>query len=381
MSTNLEFLNSISPSLHKFGKEKVEPFNHEDDVNEFFRWELWKGFGELGVTGITTPEQFGGAGLGLTELSQVLEIIAQYNVAYSVTISVSSMVQSIIKVFGNSDQQQKYLPALASGEEIGAFALTEPEAGSDAASLKTKATVKNGSYVLNGTKMFISSGGIAKTYIVFARTGEAGARGISAFIVRDGTPGFRIGKKEKKMGWKSSPTCELIFDNCTIPKENLLSTEGNGFKIAMSALDRGRVTVGAASIGLAQKALDESVKYALYRKQFNQSIYEFQGIQFLVAELATEIEAARLLVAKAATNFDNQTIDSKIASMAKLKATDVAMRVTTEAVQIMGGVGYTAEFPLERYMRDAKVTQIVEGTNQIQKIIIAKQIKKELENI
>jgi len=229
--------------------------------------------------------------------------------------------------------------------------------------------------------MFISSGGIAKTYIVFARTGEAGAKGISAFIVRDGTPGFKIGKKEKKMGWKSSPTCELIFDNCAIPKENLLSTEGNGFKIAMSALDRGRVTVGAASIGLAQKALDEAVKYALYRKQFNQSIYEFQGIQFLVAELATEIEAARLLVAKAASNFDKQMIDSKIASMAKLKATDVAIRVTTEAVQIMGGVGYTAEFPLERYMRDAKVTQIVEGTNQIQKIIIAKQIKKELENL
>ncbi len=381
MSTNLEFLNSIAPSLHKFGKEKVEPFNHEDDHNEFFRWELWRGFGELGVTGITTPESYGGAGLGLTELSQVLEVIAQYNVAYSVTISVSSMVQSIIKVFGNDDQRKKYLPALASGEEIGAFALTEAEAGSDAASLKTKATKKNDGYVLTGTKMFISSGGIAKTYIVFARTGEAGAKGISAFIVRDGTAGFKIGKKEKKMGWKSSPTCELIFDNCFIPKENLLSTEGNGFKIAMSALDRGRVTVGAASLGLAQKALDEAVKYALYRKQFNQSIYEFQGIQFLVAELATEIEAARLLVQKAAGNFDKQTIDSKIASMAKMKATDVAMRVTTEAVQIMGGVGYTAEFPLERYMRDAKVTQIVEGTNQIQKIIIAKQIKKELENL
>lgn len=228
--------------------------------------------------------------------------------------------------------------------------------------------------------MWISSAGVAKTYIVMARTGGEGAKGISAFIIRDGDPGLSFGKNEQKMGWRPSPTREVMLDNCKIPADRLLAQEGEGFKIAMSALDRGRFTVGAVAVGLSQEALDRSVKYALLRQQFNQPIFDFQGLQFMMAEMAIEIEASRLLVAEAAKRFDAGTPDAKISAMAKTKATDTAMKVTTDAVQILGGVGYTQEYPLERFMRDAKVLQIVEGTNQIQKVVIARLLKKEAGN-
>ena len=238
-----------------------------------------------------------------------------------------------------------------------------------------------GGYLLNGSKMWITSGGIAKTYIVMARTGsDTSAKSISAFIVRDGMDGFTYGKKEKKMGWKISPTRELVFSNCFIPEENLLSSEGNGFKIAMAALDKGRITIGAIAVGLSERALDESVKYALSREQFNQSIFDFQGLQFMMADMATEIECSRLLVMKSAKDYDNGHPNPKLASMAKLKSTDTAMKVSTDAVQILGGVGYTQEYPVERLMRDAKVLQIVEGTNQIQRVVIARNLKKEHTN-
>jgi acyl-CoA dehydrogenase len=210
-----------------------------------------------------------------------------------------------------------------------------------------------------------------------ARTGEPGSKGISAFILRDGAEGFSYGKKEQKMGWKVSPTRELVFDNCFVPAENLLATEGMGFKIAMSALDRGRITIGSIAVGLSQRALDEAIKYSLERKQFNQPIFDFQGLQWMMADMACEVEASRLLVSAAAQAFDNGTNNVKLASMAKMKSTDTAMKVTTDAVQIHGGVGYTQEYPVERYMRDAKVLQIVEGTNQVQKIVIARSLKKE----
>ncbi len=227
--------------------------------------------------------------------------------------------------------------------------------------------------------MFITSGGIAKVYIVMARTGGEGASGISAFIVEDGTPGFSYGKKERKMGWKVSPTRELIFENCLIPSENLLKAEGKGFKIAMSALDRGRITIGSIGVGLAERALEEAMKYALERKQFKKVIFDFQALQFILADMATDIESSRLLVNQAAKLFDEKRNDQKLACMAKLRATDTAMKVTTDAVQILGGVGYTSEYPLERFMRDAKVLQIVEGTNQIQKVVIARKLREEYE--
>lgn len=367
----------LKNSVRKFCTDKIEPFMEHDDADSNFRMEIFNQLGELGLTGITLPEEFGGANLGVKDMSIVLEEVAKYSVSYAVTISVSTMVQSILANFGTQKQKETYLPALTSGEEIGAFCLSESHAGSDAAGLKTTAKKVDGGYVLNGSKMWITSGGIAKTYIVMARTGGDGAKGISAFIVRDGMEGFTYGKLEKKMGWKVSPTRELVFENCFVPEENLLREEGMGFKIAASALDKGRVTIGAVAVGLAQRALDEAVKYSLERQQFNQPIFDFQGLQWMMADMATEVEASRMLVYAASEKIDNGLTDIKLASMAKMKATDTAMRVTTDAVQIHGGVGYTSEYPVERYMRDAKVLQIVEGTNQVQKIVIARQLKKE----
>lgn len=367
----------LKNQLIRFCSEVIEPHMEEDDKSENFRMDIYNKIGELGVAGVTIPEEYGGAGLTYQDLCVVLSELAKSSVSYAVTLSVSVMSQSILSEFGNEEQKKKYLPALTSGEEIAAFALSESHSGSDAAALKTTAKKVDGGYILNGSKMWITSGGIAKTYIVMARTGVEGHKGISAFIVRDGTEGFSYGKKENKMGWKVSPTRELVFENCFVPAEDLLQEEGMGFKIALSALDRGRITIGSIAVGLAQRALDEAVKYSLDRKQFNQPIFEFQGLQFMMADMATEIECSRLLVEEAAKNFDNGTKNQKIACMAKLKATDTAMKVTTDAVQILGGVGYTSEYPVERFMRDAKVLQIVEGTNQIQKVVIGRSLKKE----
>ncbi len=372
-----EFAQEVIEQIKKYCEDKIQPHIEHDDEEGIFKKEIYQGFGSLGLTGLTLPEKFGGADLDYQTFCPILAAIAGYSVSYSVTLSVSVMAQSIINEFGNEEQKQKYLPELTSGSEIAGFALSESHSGSDAAALKTTAKKVDGGYILNGSKMWITSGGIAKTYIVMARTGEKGAKGISAFIVQDKTQGFSYGKKEKKMGWKVSPTRELLFENCFIPEENLLAQEGKGFNIALAALNRGRVTIGAVALGLADKALETAIKYSLERKQFNQSIFDFQGLQFMMADCATEIEASRYLVREAAKNFDEGKINRKLAAMAKLKATDTAMKVTTDAVQILGGVGYTSEYPTERYMRDAKVLQIVEGTNQIQKVIIGRELKRE----
>lgn len=372
-----ELQTELKKTVTRFCLDKIEPHAEADDRNENFKKELFKEMGDLGLTGITTPSTFGGSELNYQDFCIVLEELAKYSVAYAVTVSVSSMVQSILATFGSEAQKKKYLPALASGEVIGAFCLSESHSGSDAAALKTTAKKVEGGYILNGSKMWITSGGIAKTYIVMARTGDAGAKGISSFIVTDDMEGISFGKKEKKMGWKVSPTREVLLEQCFVPQENLLLQEGEGFSVAMSALDRGRITIGAIAVGLAQRALDEAVKYSLERTQFGKPIFDFQGLQWMMADMACEIEASRLLVNKAARDFDANKPNVKLASMAKMKATDTAMSVTTDAVQIHGGVGYTEEYPVERLMRDAKVLQIVEGTNQIQKIVIARQLKNE----
>lgn len=372
-----DFQKELLTSLGKFCQTSIEPHMEHDDAEGKFRMEIFQGLGEYGVTGVTLPEEYGGAGLSYLDYSYILEEIAKTSVPYAVTVSVSGMVQSILKEFGNKAQKDQYLPPLTSGQEIGAFALSESHAGSDAANLKTTAKKVDGGYMLNGTKMWITSGGIAKTYIVMARTGAEGAKGVSAFIIRDGVKGFTFGKAEKKMGWKTSPTRELVFENCFVPDENLLLTEGQGFKVAMGGLDRGRVAIGAIGVGCAQRALDESIKYSLSRQQFKQPIFDFQGLQFMLSDMATETEASRLLVHSAALSIDSGSANSKLCSMAKLKATDTAMKVTTDAVQVLGGVGYTSEYPVERFMRDAKVLQIVEGTNQIQRVVIARHLKKE----
>jgi butyryl-CoA dehydrogenase len=369
----------LKNQLQKYCAHKIEPLMEADDENAVFRKDIYQGLGLIGIGGVTIKEEFGGAGLGLVDQIMVLEEIAKYSVAYAVTLSVSTMIQTMIQEFGTDSQRKKFLPELTSGQEIGSFCLSESGSGSDAASLTTTAKKTSEGYILNGSKLWISSAGVSKTYVVMARTGgpeNPGAKGISAFIVEDGTKGMSFGKKENKMGWRASPTREVVFENCLIPKENLLANEGEGFKVAMNALNKGRITIGAISVGLARRALFEAINYTKSRQQFNSVLFDFQGLQWMMAEMATEIEAAALLVKAAAEQSDAKKLDIKLAAMAKMKASDVAMKVTTECVQLFGGVGYTKEYPIERYMRDAKVLQIVEGTNQIQKTLIARELGK-----
>jgi alkylation response protein AidB-like acyl-CoA dehydrogenase len=287
------------------------------------------------------------------------------------------MVANLIYTFGSQEQRNRWVKPLARGEKLGAYSLTEGEAGSDAANLSTKAIKTDGGYVINGTKLYVTSGGVADIYAVMVRTDEAQKqRGISAVIVEKGTSGFTFGPFEPKMGLNASPTTELNFNDCFIPDENLLGVEGRGFNMALTALNGGRVSIGACSTGLAQQALDYAVAYAQKRHQFGRSILSFQGLQFLVADLATEIEAARLLVYRAASLMDLGEPCVMEAAMGKRYATDVAMRVTTEAVQILGGYGYMKSYPVEMYMRFAKIAQIFEGTNQIQRVVIARELSK-----
>lgn len=368
---------ALRQTVRKFCEKELAPIAAEADEKGEFHREIYDKLGDLGLLGIPCPEEYGGADLDYLTYIVVVEEIAKHCLSTAVGIGVQGLPQIMISKFGTDEQKEKYLPPLASGEKLGAFALTEAGSGSDAASLKTSARLDGDCYVLNGSKVFITHGGEADVYLVMARTGpEKGARGISTFIVEDGTPGFSSGKTEKKMGLRSSPTRELIFEDCRIPRENLVGAEGDGFKIAMIALDSGRITIGASGVGLAQAALDESVRYASEREQFGKPIAGFQGIQFMLADMATSIRAARNLVREAAYLKDNDKPFSHVAAMAKLFATDTAMKVTTDAVQIFGGYGYMQDYPVERLMRAAKVTQIVEGTNQIQRIVIARHLLK-----
>jgi acyl-CoA dehydrogenase len=364
-------------TVAKFAEKELAPIAAEADEKGEFHREIYEKLADLGLLGIPCPEEYGGAGLDYSTYVIVIEEIAKHCLATAVGLAVQGLPQIMIGLFGDEEQKKKYLAPLASGKKLGAFALTEPNAGSDAASLKTSAVLDGDGYVLNGTKVFITHGGVAEVYLVMAKTDPSkGPRGISSFIVEDGAPGFSCGKTEKKMGLRASPTRELIFENCRVPRRNLVGKEGDGFKIAMTALDSGRITIGAAAVGVAQAALDESVKYAKQREQFNQPIANFQGIQFMLADMATSIRAARNLVKEAAYLKDNGKPFSQVAAMAKLFATDAAMKVTTDAVQILGGYGYMQDYPVERLMRAAKVTQIVEGTNQIQRMVIARHLLK-----
>ncbi len=372
-----ELQKELTSTIERYCQEKIEPHMEHDDEQGTFQKSLYQGLGELGIAGITIPAEFGGAELSYSDYVLALESVAKFSVPYAVTLSVSSMVQGIINNNCTQSQKEKYLPGLTSGQDIGSFCLSESFSGSDASALKTTAKKTDKGYILNGSKLWISTAGYSKVYIVMARTGGEGSRGISAFIVEEGTDGFKVGKKENKMGWRTSATAELIFENCLIPEDNLIGKEGEGFLVAKNGLYSGRFAIGAISVGLAQRALEESIKYSLERKQFNQPIYDFQGLNWMMADMATETECARQLVYAAARSFDRGDKNIKLAAMAKMKASDVAMKVTTDAVQIHGGVGYTKEYPVERYMRDAKVLQIVEGTNQIQKVILAKELKKE----
>ena len=348
----------------------------EDDESETFRPEFLHGLGEAGLCGVQSPEEFGGLGLGYTEYAIILEEIAKVSASYAVSVAVTGLPQVILATYGTEAQKEQYLPSLAMGETIGAFALSEPDSGSDAASLQSTAVREGDQYRLNGTKFWITHGGYADVYIVMARTGGEGPKGVSAFIVPGDADGLSFGKKEEKMGLRASPTVEVVMRDVRIPADNLLGNEGDGFKVAMSALDSGRITIGAILVGIAQAALDTAAAYACQRKQFKKAIIDFQGVGFMLADMACRTESARLLVHKAAGLRDADREYSHIAAMAKCVATDTSIAVATDAVQVLGGYGYTREYPVERYMRDAKVMQIVEGTNQVQRLVISRYLKR-----
>lgn len=364
--------------VRDFAGREVAPTAAERDEKEEFNRQIIDEMGRLGFNGICFPEQYGGSG-GDT-LSYIIAVEELSRACASVGISLSATVSLCawpIFAYGSEAQKQQYLVPLLQGKTIGAFGLTEPNAGTDAAGQQTTAVPDGDDYIINGSKMWITNAQEAETYIVMAMTDRSkGTKGISAFIVEKGTPGFTFGPKEHKMGIRSSITAALNFDNVRVPKANLLGSEGAGFKIAMTTLDGGRIGVAAQALGIAQAALDEAVRYSKERRQFGRPIAQFQAISFTIADMATKVEAARMLVYKAAWLKDKRQPYAKEAAMAKLFASDIAMEVTTDAVQIFGGYGYSREYRVERLMRDAKITQIYEGTNQVQRMVIGAAVIK-----
>lgn len=368
----------VRQMVRDFAVNEVKPIAAEIDVTERFPMENVKKMGELGMMGIPFPTEFGGAGGDVLSYILAVEELSKVCATTGVILSAhTSLCASLINENGTPEQKEKYLRDLCTGNKIGAFGLTEPGAGTDAAGQQTTAVLDGDNYILNGSKIFITNGGVADTFIVFAMTDKSkGTKGISAFIVEKGFLGFSIGKKEDKLGIRASSTTELIFENCVVPKENLIGREGKGFGIAMKTLDGGRIGIAAQALGIAEGALDEAIKYMKERKQFGRPIAAFQGLQWMVAEMSTKIEAARFLVYKAAWLKENKQPYSIDAARAKLYAAEVAMDVTTKVVQLFGGYGYTKEYPVERMMRDAKITEIYEGTSEVQKMVISGSLLK-----
>ncbi|MFN2545067.1 MAG: acyl-CoA dehydrogenase family protein [Actinomycetota bacterium] len=360
--------------VRKWAGERAAPLVESHEEKEQFPRTLFGELGDMGLAGIPYDERYGGGGQSFLAYVAVLEELARVYVSLAIAMSVHHLCAFGIEHFGSEDLKQRYLPRLFSGEWVGAYALSEASSGSDAASLKTRAERDGGAYRLTGSKRFISQAGEAECYLVMARTGGEGPAGISAFVVEKGWDGFEFGKLEHKMGWQSSPMRELLFDGCAVPPENLVGEEGIGFKVALAALDGGRLGIAACSTGLAQAALDASIAFTKERKQFGRPVVEFEAVQFMLADMATQIEASRRLYREAARARDAGEPFSLGASMSKVFASDTAMRVTTDAVQLHGGYGYMAEYTVERYMREAKAMQIVEGTNQIQRMIIGRKL-------
>jgi len=336
-------------------------------------------FRKVGFFSVFVPEEYGGTGGGVLDLVIVTEELSRICGGISLAVAATALGTFPIMLSGNDEQKKRFLPDLAEGKRLAAFGLTEPDAGSDAGAIRTTAVRKGDKYILNGVKHFITNGSVAKIYTIIASTDPSkGSRGASAFIVEDGSPGFSYGKIEDKLGIRASKTSELIFEDCEVPVENLLGKEGQGFLVAMRTLDRSRPGVAAQALGIAQGAFDLALEYTTKRQQFGKSVSSFQGVQFMLADMAIQIEAARALVYAAAKMIDDgQSKVAKESAMCKVMASDVAMRVTTDAVQLFGGYGYMKDFPIEKFMRDAKITQIYEGTNQIQRSVIARNIIKE----
>ena len=363
----------IIDMLHDFALKEVAPIAAEVDEDERFPEETWHKLADMGMMGVPFPEEYGGAGMSYLTYIGCCEELAKHCATTSVMVSAhTSLCTWPIYQFGTEEQKQKYLPGLCSGETLGAFGLTEPGAGTDAAMQKTVAEDKGDHWLLNGSKIFITNAGFASVFVVFAMTDKSlGTKGISAFIVDRDAPGFSVGAHEKKMGIRGSSTCELIFDNCKIPKENLLGEIGKGFKIAMMTLDGGRIGIGAQALGIAQGCIDQTVKYTKERIQFGKRISQFQNTPFQLADMQAKVDAARLLIYRAAQAKQDGEPYSHLAAMGKLYASEAASDVTRRCLQLVGGYGYTREYPFERMMRDAKITEIYEGTSEVQRMVIS----------
>lgn len=368
----------IRDMARDFARNEIAPVASKNEQEGHFSTTILKRLAELGLMGVNIPQEYGGAECGVVAYSLALSEIAKACASTAVTMSVTNMVAEIINQYGSEELKRKYIPKITSGEYVaGAFALTEPQAGSDAAAIRTTAVKKGDRYILNGSKVFITSGAYAGCIIVYALTDKSrGKKGISAFIVEKGTEGLIVGKEERKMGLRASNTVSLDLCDCIVPAQNLLATEGRGFEIAMSALDGGRIGIASQAIGIADAALEAAVKYSLERTAFSRKISEFQAIQWKIADAATLLDAARLLTLRAAFLKEKRRNYTKEASMAKLYSTEIANRICADAIQIHGGYGYIEEYNVERYYRDARVTTIYEGTSEIQRIVIAREVLK-----
>ena len=369
---------AIKRLARTIAEEKILPVRAELDEREEFPWAIMKDLADTDMFGVFIPEEYGGVGEGCLELCLVVEELSRVCSGIAISYAASTLGSFPLTMYGTEEQKRKYLPDIASGKKLAAFALTEATAGSDAGAIKTTANRVKGGYMLNGTKQFITNGGEAEIYTVIALTDKAkGARGASAFLVEKGTPGFSFGRKEKKMGIRASSTRELVFEDCLVPEENMIGREGMGFIMTMRVLDCSRPGIGAQAVGLAQGALEAAVDYAQQRIQFEHPIISIQAVQHMLADMDIQVEAARLLVYAAARTIDSGARNfTEEAAMAKVFASDTAMRVTTDAVQVFGGVGYMRDYPIEKMMRDAKITQIYEGTNQVLRNAIASELRK-----
>lgn len=368
----------IAQMIRDFGAKEITPFRKEWDDNQHFPLELFKKLGELGLMGVLVPTEYGGSGFGYFEYVTAIAELAKLDPAIGLSMAAhNSLCTGHIMMFGNEEQKRKYLPKLATCEYLGAWGLTEPNTGSDAGNMRTVAIKDGGYYVINGAKNFITHGYSGDVAVVIARTGEVGdSHGMTAFIIEKGTPGFRGGRKEDKLGMRASETAELIFEDCRIHKDQILGEVGEGFIQSMKILDGGRISIAALSLGIAEGALQESIQYSKERQQFNQPISKFQGISFKLADMATQVEAARLLTFKAADLKNKGQKVTLAGAKAKLYASEVAVSVSNEAVQIFGGYGFTKDYPVEKYYRDSKLCTIGEGTSEIQKLVISREILK-----
>ena len=370
---------ALRGSVRRLADDKIAPNAARADEDEQYPWESWNAWRDAGFAGLPFPEAFGGQGGGLLAHAICVEEVGRVCASSSLFTFISKLAMTAVVDHGGEALGHKYVSRVAGGECQASYCLSEADAGSDVAGMRTKAVREGDHYVLNGRKLWITNAGVSDFYTVFAKTDpEAGHRGISCFVVEKGFPGFSVSKLEHKMGMRGSPTGEIVFDDCAVPAENLVGEPGRGFAYAMGALDRSRPLVGAQALGIAQGALELATRYAGERKQFGRRIAEFQGLQFMLADMATAVDAARLLVYRACALLDDglggTPAAASASSMAKMFASDTAMRVTTDCVQILGGIGYTKDMPAERFMRDAKLTQIYEGTNQIQRVVIAKRL-------